>query len=103
MDSIGILQLSYKLQLDRFGYDSIPECTVTKRQLLSDTARIFDPLGLLSPVLMVAKITFQNLWPIGPNWDGNLPDKILDKWLVWKRDVSNLKSFRYDRCLTDET
>lgn len=34
----------------------------TKRLFLSDSSRIFDPLGLLAPVLITAKIMFQRLW-----------------------------------------
>jgi hypothetical protein len=47
--------------------------TVTKRQLLSETAKVFDPLGL-TPTLMCAKIMFQKLWLLGLNWDDPLPD-----------------------------
>lgn len=32
---------------------------VTKRIILSETAKLFDPLGLLAPVIMVTKILMQ--------------------------------------------
>ena len=46
---------------DCFTYDTleIPKgLVITKRIVLSAIARLFDPLGLLSPVIMHAKILF---------------------------------------------
>lgn len=34
----------------------------TKRNILSDIAKIFDPLGWISPCLITAKLLIQNLW-----------------------------------------
>ncbi|KAJ8976819.1 hypothetical protein NQ317_008713 [Molorchus minor] len=35
---------------------------VTKRGILSEVSQIFDPLGFLSPCIILAKIILQNLW-----------------------------------------
>ena len=35
---------------------------VTKRSILSQVAKLFDPLGLLDPVIVNAKIMIQILW-----------------------------------------
>ncbi|XP_018405050.1 PREDICTED: uncharacterized protein LOC108781534, partial [Cyphomyrmex costatus] len=45
-----------------FNYETTAE--VTKRNALSTIARIFDPLGLLSPIIIVAKIFIQELWSL---------------------------------------
>lgn len=37
---------------------------VSTRAILSDIAKIFDPLGLLGPSIIVAKITVQKLWAL---------------------------------------
>ena len=50
----------------------------TKRSLLSLTSKVFDPIGLLAPVIVRAKILFQELWSRGLQWDDKLPDEILD-------------------------
>jgi hypothetical protein len=35
---------------------------ITKRKSVSEVARIFDPLGLINPVVVVSKILIQKLW-----------------------------------------
>ena len=45
------------------------EFDVTKRNVLSKIATIFDPLGFISPVVVKAKIILQKLWSQGYEWD----------------------------------
>lgn len=42
---------------------------VSKRTATSDLARLFDPLGLLAPVVVKAKIFIQQLWQFKLDWD----------------------------------
>jgi hypothetical protein len=42
---------------------------ITKRTILSLTAQIFDPLGLVGPIIMKAKIIIQKLWSLKLGWD----------------------------------
>ncbi|XP_039308423.1 uncharacterized protein LOC120356777 [Solenopsis invicta] len=42
---------------------------VTKRIVLSQTTRLFDPMGWLSPVIIAAKILIQTLWLQQLEWD----------------------------------
>jgi hypothetical protein len=46
--------------------------TPTKRSVLRATASIYDPLGLLSPVIIQCKILLSQLWQIKVNWDDQL-------------------------------
>ncbi|GFS66519.1 integrase catalytic domain-containing protein [Trichonephila clavipes] len=48
----------------------------TKRDVLSTIARIYDPLGLLGPVVAKAKIFLQKLWMLKIDWTDFLPDTI---------------------------
>lgn len=54
---------------------SIEESLTTKREVLSDSAKIFDSLGLISCVTIVAKIISQRLWERGTAWDEPLPTR----------------------------
>ncbi|GFV99177.1 integrase catalytic domain-containing protein [Trichonephila clavipes] len=47
----------------------------TKRMVLSTIARIFDPLGLLRPIITWAKIFMQRLWLLELGWSDELPFK----------------------------
>ncbi|XP_033212329.1 uncharacterized protein LOC117169929 [Belonocnema kinseyi] len=41
----------------------------TKRTILSQMSKLFDPLGLLGPVILKAKLMVQFLWKLGVSWD----------------------------------
>jgi len=49
---------------------------MTKRSLLSLASRMFDPVGLISPFTVRAKILFQELWRRGLEWDDPLGSDI---------------------------
>lgn len=70
---------------------------LTKRELLSDVSKLFDPLGLLAPVIILAKILFQSLWLKGLSWDEPLPDDILQEWLTLRSTLPELSSVKVPR------
>ena len=49
--------------------DNISYRGTTKRQMLSDIAKTFDPLGWLSPVTMLLKNLMQTAWQTNAYWD----------------------------------
>ncbi|CAI6372181.1 unnamed protein product [Macrosiphum euphorbiae] len=53
---------------------------MTKRDILSCIATVFDPLGLIGPIVIIAKIIMQKVWQKGLNWDEQLPLPILNEW-----------------------
>lgn len=46
--------------------------TVSERIILSEIAKIFDPLGLVNPVIVYAKLLTQELWRLELDWDESL-------------------------------
>ena len=52
----------------------------TKRSLLKASAKIFDPIGLISPVTVKMKIWFQKLCEAKLNWDDELDKEWKGKW-----------------------
>ncbi|XP_071652996.1 uncharacterized protein [Temnothorax longispinosus] len=73
-ESHGILGLQWHPGVDSFSFATrtSPVTSVTKRSVLSLTARLFDPLGWLAPVVVRAKIAFQATWLQGLDWDDPL-------------------------------
>lgn len=49
------------------------ENKVIKRVMLSEVSRLFDPLGLVGPVITAAKILIQSLWTCNIDWDNSVP------------------------------
>ena len=66
--------------------------------MLSDSAKIFDPLGLISCVTIVVKIYFQRLWEQQIQWDDPLHPEIERDWLTWRNGLSQISSLRIPRC-----
>lgn len=85
--------------LYKVNFPDATDTIVTKRQLLSDSARVFDPLGLLTPTTMIAKFLFQKLWLRGLNWDDTLPTDVLQTWLKWKHEMTVIDNLKYSRCI----
>jgi hypothetical protein len=53
---------------------------ITKRKILSISARIFDPIGFLAPTVLLLKIIYQKLWEKEIGWDQTAPAEIQKSW-----------------------
>lgn len=53
---------------------------ITKRTILSEISKLFDPLGLIGPIIMIAKLIIQELWQAELNWDESVPTNIHLRW-----------------------
>lgn len=51
-----------------------------ERKVLQESSKIYDPLGLLSPVIIRAKIFMQKLWTRKCDWDEILTSEELLEW-----------------------
>ncbi|KAL1419403.1 hypothetical protein MTO96_005138 [Rhipicephalus appendiculatus] len=69
----------------------------TKRFVLQASARIFDPLGLLGPVTITAKMLFQELWTLGLEWDALLPPGVSERWEKWIDNLHHLTAITLPR------
>ena len=49
--------------------ETINNGQVTKRAILGATSKLYDPLGLLSPVIILLKIIFQSIFKSKVEWD----------------------------------
>lgn len=98
--SVKTLGLLWYPALDCFMFKvTPPECAkgVTKRSILSAVARLFDPLGLLAPTIIVAKIIIQRLWTSGITWDDEVPEPIRSAWKLFHRSLVDLEELRFPR------
>nr|XP_034836272.1 uncharacterized protein LOC117992671 [Maniola hyperantus] len=72
----------------------------TKRNILSELARIFDPLGFLSPLTIKAKCFLQRLWILGTSWDEMPPEEVISAWKTFCEQLSILQQLHLPRRLT---
>ena len=73
---------------------------LSKRTILSQVARIYDPIGFASAFLIRAKIGLQELWEKGVGWDEKLPSETQEKWTNLFQEMKSLNGTSFERCLT---
>ncbi|GFX24718.1 integrase catalytic domain-containing protein [Trichonephila clavipes] len=66
--------------------------------VLSTIARIFDPLGLLEPIITWAKIFMQRLWLLELGWSDELPIKEEKEWRRFIDSLKAVNNISIDRC-----
>ena len=71
---------------------------MTKRNVVSDVAKVFDALGLFSPVTVKMKIILQRLWETKIDWDDPVPDNLLEVWSQWRMELPSLSTIHIPRC-----
>ena len=96
------LGIDYSFRQDQFRFSissySAEKTEISKRSILSESAKIFDPLGLVSCVTVIVKILFQRLWERGIDWDSPLPADIQKDWKEWRNQLQELSSLRIPQC-----
>ncbi|XP_050746081.1 uncharacterized protein LOC108027240 [Drosophila biarmipes] len=73
---------------------------LTKRILLSELAKIYDPLGLLSPTVVFLKILFQDSWLSSVDWNEVLPQQICTRWQQFASEMHLLETCRVPRYIS---
>ena len=79
-----------------------PPKFITRRQYYSQVQSLFDPLGLLSPILLQAKMLLRKTWEDGCEklgWDESLPPNLVDDMVKFFIDLFNLENVDFARSL----
>ena len=75
----------------------------TKRNFLKGIATLFDPLGLLTPYTIRAKVLLQEMWASGVDWDKPVGEDLSKKAARWFDELSALASLKIPQCLRNPT
>ena len=98
--TVKTLGLQWNCREDCFSY-SVDACSPlkkpTKRLILSRISKLFDPLGLLGPVILKAKLMIQILWKAGVSWDESVPFEVNTMWNEYQKQLSTLRNISFDR------
>ncbi|XP_065356196.1 uncharacterized protein LOC135950589 [Calliphora vicina] len=71
--------------------------TTTKREVLSEIARLFDPAGWLAPKIVTAKMIMQKIWLDKTEWDENIKEDTLKQWHLFLKDYPNIEKINIPR------
>jgi hypothetical protein len=93
------LGLLWNCATDKLKYNISDFSTnpVTKRGILSIIAQIYDLIGLISSIVVRAKIILQNLWSLNLNWDDQVPPSIENLWSQFLTDLRHLPNLQIPR------
>ena len=84
-----------------YNFENIAEealnLQLTKRNVLRVGARFYDPLGLISPVVVVTKILFQHLCIDKLDWDEELPKEFQSRWLNYVKKLKKISQISVPR------
>ena len=70
-----------------------------RRGILSTVSSVYDPLGIVSPVILVGKQILQDLCRRNVDWDDPVPEEILPRWERWLTELPLLEKVKIQRCV----
>ena len=95
------LGINYDSTLDVFKYAPFKTIKltniITKRHILKNMSRIFDPLGLLSPCTIIPKLIIQRTWRENLDWDQPVPHSIKADWIHFIDGLKTIDSLHIPR------
>ena len=102
-DESKVLGMNWNSKSDELAYDfnamlgSSEKEQITKRDVLATTAKIFDPLGLISPVIVPLKLLFQRLCKQTNDWNSLIDESILSDYKSIVNDMKHVGRIVVDR------
>ncbi|XP_055527937.1 uncharacterized protein LOC129720474 [Wyeomyia smithii] len=97
-ESVKALGIGWEPETDELRFESkISSRKAPERSILSSISQLFDPLGLIAPVVIRSKMFMQELWLAHCDWDQPVPNAIQEKWKTYHRDLAGIAEYRIDR------
>ncbi|XP_070576133.1 uncharacterized protein [Ptychodera flava] len=99
---VPVLGLRWEPDSDKMTYsennsEPIPNELITKRDVLSSSATLYDPLGFVAPVHIRAKLFVQSLWKRGLPWDEPLDAELNSQWIQIAADLNATRKTTINR------
>ena len=76
---------------------------VTQRLVLSRVASIFDPIGLVAPYTIKARLMLKEVWRLhDQQWDEVLSEELTEEFLHWSKALPEVSTLELQRCYFSE-
>ena len=80
------------------GTNSTFTKSLTQRLVLSLVSKVYDPIGLVAPFTVGARLIMKDIWRVnGQSWDDELPKDTVDRFLAWCVELSRLAEITIPR------
>ena len=98
-----VLGIGWNMKKDTFFYKTdtsrLAGKTLTRRDILSYVASIYDPLGLVSPISITGRLLVQETSKLHLGWDDVIPSSLQQRWERWIMSLNDLHLFHVPRCI----
>lgn len=107
-EALSILGLSWSPSTDQLRVKTslepaIDAHLITKRMISSEIAKVFDPLGIVSPVTIRGKLFLQRLWRLQIGWDDVVDPTFANEFLSYIADLNDLAYCNIPRYIGNRT
>ncbi|XP_068704462.1 uncharacterized protein [Montipora foliosa] len=87
-EGASLLGLQWNKESDTISVNFPSESTEpTKRGILSKVAKIYDPLGPVSPITLGGKFLYCDICDAKLAWDAKLPSCLMQNWVHWEEKL----------------
>ena len=94
------LGVTWSLATDSFGFSvTVKDKPMSKRGVLAIVGSVYDPFGLASPCVLVARQLLRDLCKLKISWDEEIPRVYQKTWQLWLNDLRHLSDISIPRCL----
>ena len=101
-ESMHVLGLKWDHNSDTLvvskGTNSTITRSLTQRLVLSLVSKVYDPIGLVAPFTVGARLILKDIWRVnGRSWDDELPKDTVDRFLAWCDELPRLAEITLPR------
>jgi hypothetical protein len=94
-----VLGYNYSVEEDsmKLNFTCVNDRANTKRSILSEVSKVFDPLGLVSPLTVRGKLLLRDLWCLKVGWYEQVSEDVQKKWVKLCKDFKRLSEVAFPR------
>lgn len=93
------LGVQWVVESDAFTFRIVlKDQPLTRRGILSTVSSVYDPLGIVAPVILVGKQILQQMCREQTDWDDPVPDENRPQWEQWRPSLFNVRKLELKRC-----